>query len=339
MAGNSSLRKANAIKEDEFYTQLSDIECELKHYKKHFKDKIVFCNCDDPYESNFFKYFALNFNYLGLKKLIATCYDGSPIQSKQISLFDVNTVKKPVDKKAYKIEITEVDDYNGDGAVDLSDVEYLIKNKNNVLTMLEGNGDFRSKECVDILQEADIVVTNPPFSIAREYYIPLLNDNNKNFLIVGDLNWITYKGIFPLLKENKMWLGYNSIKEFVKPDGSIKKFGNKLWYTNLDIKKRHEDVLLWKKYNESSYSKFDNYKAINVNKISDIPEDYYDVMAVPITFMNKYNPEQFEIVDALNRYSLLDVQNTNETVRNNHSHTCNIDGKPTYFRIVIRRKV
>lgn len=378
MAGNENLRKANAVKEDEFYTQLSDIENELKHYKKHFKDKIVFCNCDDPYESNFFKYFALNFNYLGLRKLIATCYDGSPIQSEQISLFDVNTVEKQEDKKAYKIEITEVDDYNGDGAIDLSDVEHLIKNKKNVLTMLEENGDFRSDECVEILKEADIVVTNPPFSKFREF-VSMLIKNRKKFLIIGNKNSITYKEIFPLLKNNEIWLGYSAPKEFMTPNGMTKKVsGLCRWFTNLDIQKRHEEILLWKQFNQNDFLMYDNYTSWNVNKVVEIPvDDIFEVdvnidiykrlqetykkdcnvveydkkaglykvriirptIGVPITFLDNYNPEQFEIVDALNRYSLLDVQNTNEMVRKNHSHTCNIDGKPTYFRIIIRRKV
>lgn len=210
MAGNTSLRKADKAKNDEFYTQLADIELELKHYRKHFVGKTIFCNCDDPYESNFFKYFAMNFNYLGLKKLIATCYNGSPVigeQFEQLSIFDILPSEENTPKRfPYKIEITEVIDINGDGAVDLTDVEYLLRNKNNVLSLLDGDGDFRSSECIEILKQADIVVTNPPFSLFREYVAQLF-EYEKKFIIIGNQNAITYKEIFPLLKENKMWLG------------------------------------------------------------------------------------------------------------------------------------
>lgn len=208
---NRNLQKAKDAKKNEFYTQLLDIEKELRHYKQHFKNKVVFCNCDDPYESNFFKYFAMNFNHLGLKKLITTCYAGSHIVSEQISLFEVQPlqIKEKDKKKPYKIEITEVEDYNEDGAIDLIDVEYLIKNRKNTLTLLKGDGDFRSKECIELLKESDIVVTNPPFSLFREY-ISQLMQYDKKFLIIGNLNAVTYKDIFPLLKEDKIWIGYNS---------------------------------------------------------------------------------------------------------------------------------
>ncbi len=201
-----SMDRAKKAKEDEFYTCLSDIENELKHYRKHFQGKSVFCNCDDPYESNFFKYFAMNFNHLGLKKLIATCYVGSPIVCQQLSLFDIEPISNIVKngRQPHKIEITEVPDVNGDGAVDLTDVELLLKNSKNVLTLLDGDGDFRSPECVELLKEADIVVTNPPFSLFREFIAQLV-EYNKKFLVVGNQNAITYKEIFPLLKDNKMW--------------------------------------------------------------------------------------------------------------------------------------
>lgn len=355
MAGNSDLRKANKNKNDEFYTQLADIELELKHYRKHFMGKTVFCNCDDPYESNFFKYFAMNFNYLGLKKLVATCYMGSPVvgeQFEQLSIFDILPSEENTPKRfPYKIEITEVIDINGDGAVDLTDVEYLLRNKNNVLSLLDGNGDFRSPECVEILKQADIVVTNPPFSLFREYVAQLF-EYEKKFIIIGNQNAITYKEIFPLLKDNKMWLGFGfkgGAAHFINKHyvdyatagdhraGMIRVSGV-VWFTNLDIKKRHEELELYKKYNPEEYPRYDNYNAINVKKTADIPEDYYEEMGVPITFLDKYNPDQFEIIDALNRYALLDTQNTNEYVRSVHSHTCNINGVPTYFRIVIRRK-
>ena len=233
---NENLHRAKEAKNDEFYTQLSDVAEELRHYKEHFKGKVVFCNCDDPTSSAFWKYFHLNFEHLGLKKLIATHYDK--------------------EKPTYKMEYEGGDD---------NDIEIGIK------TPLEGNGDFRNQECIDLLKEADIVVTNPPFSIAREDFIPQLFEYKKKFLIIGDLNWATYKIIFPLLKNNEMWMGYSAVKEFLQPDGTIKKFGNKLWFTNLDIKKRHEKLILWKNYTSAEFPRYDNYDAINVDKVSNIP--------------------------------------------------------------------
>ena len=226
------------------------------------------------------------------------------------------------------IEITEVPDLNDDGATDLSDIELLLNDNNNVLTILDGDGDFRSDESVGFLKEADIVVTNPPFSIAREFFIPQLFDYKKDFLIVGDLNWVTYKEIFPLIKNNKMWFGYNYIKEFIQPNNEGKKFGNKLWYTNLDIDKRHEKLILYKKYNPDEYPKYDSYDAININKVSDIPVDYYGVMGVPITILNSYNPDQFEII-GIDRY----VKDNK-----NYGHRFTIGGKEIYARILIKRK-
>ena len=316
MAGNKNLHKAIINKKDEFYTQLVDIELELKHYRKHFKDKTVFCNCDDPYESNFFKYFAMNFNFLGLKKLIATCYSGSPVigeQFEQLSLFDILPSEENTPKKfPYKIEITEVTDINGDGAVDLTDVEYLLRNNKNSLSLLEGNGDFRSTECIEILKEADIIVTNPPFSLFRDYVAQLI-EYDKKFLIIGNQNAITYKEIFPLIKDNKMWLGVSmngSNRYFRVPDdypltektGKIidgKKYAfvkSVVWFTNLETPKRREEIDLYKKYSAEEYPIYDNYDAINVDKVSDIPEDYYGEMGVPVTFLHKYNPNQFEII-------------------------------------------
>lgn len=353
MAGNKSLRQADRAKQDEFYTQLVDIENELRHYKEQLSGKTIFCNCDDPYESNFFKYFAMNFNALGLKKLIATCYDDSPIAYSQLSIFpDIEEKLIPnLSRHAYKIEICEVRDYNQDGAVDLSDVEFLLKNKKNALTLLDGNGDFRSSECIELLKEADIVVTNPPFSLFREYVIQLVS-YDKKFIIIGNQNAITYQDIFHLLKDDKIWLGYKSgAQEFLVPETfnkdnvyinasgqSLAKFGNICWFTNLDTTKRHEDINLYKQYNSADYPVYDNYPAINVDRVVDIPYDYYDPMGVPITFLDKYNPHQFEIIDAINRYSLFDIFATNEMVREQHSHTCNINGKAKYFRIIIRRK-
>jgi len=269
---NTNFHKAKRAKNDEFYTQLVDIEKELRHYKDHFVDKVVFCNCDDPFKSNFFKYFAMNFNHLGLKKLITTSY----VEEGQ----------------AKKIELTVVGDENDDGAVDLADVEILLQEN---ATRLEGNGDFRSEECVKLLKEADIIVTNPPFSLFREY-VAQLAEQDKKFLIIGNMNAITYKEIFALLRSNKMWLGYTNPKEFYKPDGSTQKFGNIKWYTNLEHDKRNENLALYKKYTEKEYQKYDNYDAININKVADIPYDYSDVMGVPITFIGKYNPKQFEVI-------------------------------------------
>lgn len=311
MAGNSSLRAANKAKKDEFYTQLSDIENELNHYSEQLRGKVIFCNCDDPYESNFFRYFALNFNRLGLKKLIATCYDPSPIAYKQLSMFDDGQSIANKNRKAYKIEITEVPDLNNDGAVDLADVETLLKSKNNTLTLLEGNGDFRSEECVQLLKQADIVVTNPPFSLFREYVAQLV-EYDKKFLIIGNQNAITYKEIFHLIKENKLWLGYKmGDMKFTVPDyyearatrfwidengQKWRSMGNVGWFTNLDTTKRHEELILYKRYTPEEYPKYDNYDAIEVSKVSDIPCDYYEYIGVPITFLDKYNPEQFEVI-------------------------------------------
>lgn len=260
MSANANLHKAKDAKNDEFYTQLTDVAKELMHYKAHFKGKIVFCNCDDPTWSAFWKYFHLNFAELGLKKLISTHYDR--------------------EEATYKMEYTGGND---------NDIEVGVK------TPLEGNGDFRNQECLDLLDECDIVVTNPPFSLFREY-VAVLMEHKKKFLIIGNKNAITYKEFFPLLKDDEVWIGCTNIKEFLQPDGSIKKFGNIGWFTNLDVAKRHEKLILWKKYTPEEYPRYDNYDAINVNKVSEIPCDYDGVIGVPITFLDKYNPDQFEII-------------------------------------------
>ena len=307
---NKSLHQAKEAKKDEFYTQLIDIENELRHYREHFRDKIVLCNCDDPYESNFFKYFALNFNALGLRKLIATCYNGSPVQGNEL-MIDFGDLQTDPKKIAYKVEITEVKDENGNGTINLTDVQYLLKNDKNVLSILQ-TGDFRSAECIELLKQADIVCTNPPFSLFREYVAQLI-EYEKKFLIIGNQNAITYKEIFPLIKENKLWLGFKTgdmafkVPQTYEPretrywqDETGQKWrsmGNICWFTNLDHRKRHEDLVLYKKYTPEDYPKYDNYDAINVDKTADIPCDYDGVMGVPITFLDKYNPEQFEIVE------------------------------------------
>lgn len=297
MATNANLRKADATENDEFYTQLNDVSRELSHYKEHFRDKIVLCNCDDPTWSAFWKYFHLNFEVLGLKKLISTHYDR----------------KKPT----YKMEYMGGDD---------NDIEIGEK------TPLEGNGDFRNAECIESLKEADIVVTNEPFSLLREYIAQLIK-YDKKFLIIVNKNAITYKEIFPLLKENKIWLGYNAVHSFLQPDGSTKKFGNIGWFTNLDINKRHEKLILWKHYTPEEYPKYDNYDAINVDKVNQIPCDYDGAMGVPITFLDKYNPEQFEIIDGIGRYSIL----KNEETKANGKYLSMINGKAKYFRILIKK--
>ena len=323
MAGNSNLHDSARNKQDEFYTQLSLIESEMKHYKHHFVGKTILCNCDDPYESNFFKYFAMNFNVLGLKKLITTCYASSPVTGQEFEYYidnggqlsfiaDAdNSPMQETERKPYKVEITEVNDENNDGRIDLSDVEYLMRNKKNTMTLLDGDGDFRSPECVQLLREADFVVTNPPFSLFREY-IALLEEYQKHYIIIGNMNAVTYKEIFPMIAENRLWLGYNSghfwfkvpdSYEVKKTDFKIdengqkwRRMGNICWFTNVDIEKRHENMVLFRNYTPELYPKYDNYDAINVNKTVDIPCDYYGVMGVPITFLDKYNPDQFEIV-------------------------------------------
>ncbi|WP_027407627.1 adenine-specific methyltransferase EcoRI family protein [Anaerovibrio sp. RM50] len=290
---NTALNAAAKAKQDEFYTQLSDIEKEMRYYRKHFKSKTVFCNCDDPFESNFFKFFVLNFNKLGLKKLICTCYAGSPIANQQLSLFDV--IELGEENKPYKAIITTVYDKTGDGMLDMEDIKELFRSGENELTELEGDGDFSSPECLALMDEADIVVTNPPFSLFRKYMATLIS-RKKSFIIIGNQNAAHYKEIFPLLREGKVWLGYNHVKEFIIPDGTIKKFGNVLWYTNLDIKKRHEEMILVKKYCSEDYPKYINYDAIDVNKVANIPYDYPGKMGVPDGFLETYNPSQFEII-------------------------------------------
>ena len=257
---NVNLHRARNIKNDEFYTQLPDISKELLHYENHFNNKTVFCNCDNPYSSAFWEYFHLNFARLGLKKLICVYYNG--------------------DKPSYKTEYLGGND---------GDIRVCIKTK------LLGNGDFRSYESVCLMNESDIIVTNPPFSLAREYILMLMK-YNKLFLIIGDINWITCKEVFPFFKSDKIWFGNHFVKEFMEPDGTVKKFGNKLWFTNLDINKRHNKLSLQKLYVDGQYQHYDNYDAININKVLDIPIDYYGVMGVPITYLNWHNPDEFDIL-------------------------------------------
>lgn len=313
---NKNLNAAKIAKKDEFYTQLTDIERELQHYWPHFRDKVVLCNCDDPYESNFFKYFALRFNQLGLKKLICTCYNGSPVQGNEL-LIQIEGFAGEPKKIAYKVEISEVRDMNGDGAVDLSDVRYLLQNDKNIISTLK-TGDFRDQECIELLKQADIVVTNPPFSLFREY-IGQLMKYEKKFLIIGNKSAVNGKETFPLIKNNKIWVGYTPMNVdllFVVPkeseeeylrngkegsnykiiDGRVYGRSPSIWFTNLDHNKRHEYLDLICQYSPESYIHYENYDAIEVSQVTDIPCNYSGIMGVPVSFLDKYNPDQFEII-------------------------------------------
>jgi len=353
---NADLSAAKLAKKDEFYTQLCDIEAELCHYVDFFRGKTVLCNCDDPYESNFFYYFASRFNDLGLKKLICTCYDGSPIAYTQPDLFGGNTVLPRKKRKAYKITVTEVGDENHDGAVDIADVAYLIKNRKNVLVRLKGNGDFRSPECIELLKEADVVVTNPPFSLFREFVAQLIAFKKK-FLIIGNLNAVHYKECFQLISRNEMWLGasiHSGDREFEVPEdypleaaGSrIDETGRKYirvkgvrWFTNLDFRERHEDLVLVRTFDSAYYPVYDNYNAIEINSTKDIPCDYDGDMGVPDTFLDKYNPDQFELV-GLGAGDLAKQIGVTKNYRGRTDIAFTVNGKHKcpYSRIIIRRR-
>ena len=274
MSLKENLTQAKRVKNDEFYTQLKDIENELKHYKHHFKDKVVYCNCDDPRVSNFFHYFSYNFEHLGLKKLITTCY-----KNQQMDLFSTH------DQESAIALIYEGEKDNG-----------RVPTVENIgVIELQGDGDFRSPEAIEFLKEADIVVTNPPFSLFIPYMNQLMH-YKKKFLVIGNINALTYREIFPLIKNNEVWLGYNSTRFFIKPDGTKYETARTYWYTNLDIKKRHEDFIIYKKFDEDKYNFYDNFDGIDVPYAVDIPKDFDGIMGVPITFLDKYNPEQFEII-------------------------------------------
>lgn len=311
---NSHLSEAKRAKSDEFYTQYSDIQKEIEAYLEYnpdtFKDKIIYCNCDDPYESNFFRYFVLNFKRLGLKRLITTSYKPSPVANTQVGLFGDDATLEPVKGRpkitANKFVINEVGDVNGDGSFTLEDIAIQLKaNKNNEWCPLKEDGDFRSKECIELLKLSDIVITNPPFSLFREYVSQLV-EYGKKFLIIGNQNLITLKEIFPLVKDNKVWFGCRKVKEFNRPDGSTQKFGNVGWLTNLDHGRRHQPLSLMtmsdnKKFNKKlegkqAYEKYDNFDAIEIPFVDAIPRDYDGVMGVPVSFLEKYNPEQFKII-------------------------------------------
>ncbi|WP_294985202.1 adenine-specific methyltransferase EcoRI family protein [uncultured Fibrobacter sp.] len=328
MAKNSQLHNAKNAKKDEFYTQLSDIENELKHYKKHFKGKTVLCNCDDPRVSNFFHYFAYNFEHLGLKRLITTCY-----KNQERDLFSQNDSERA-------IWLEYFGDRNGNRVPDPEEIG---------IHYFEGDGDFRSAECIELLKQADIVVTNPPFSLFREYVAQLV-EYEKKFVIVGHQNAITYKEIFKLIKENQIWLGcgfkggaahFFSKYQDVAVAGDHKegmiRVSGVVWFTNLDLPKRHEEIVLYKKYSEEDYPHYDNYDAIEVNKTELIPEDFNGVMGVPITFLNKYNPEQFEIL-GMESSAGYDPEIVGIPRLKDGDARPAINGKTTYARIFIRRR-
>ena len=324
-SANKNLHSAKNAKKDEFYTQLADIEKEMKHYKEHFKDKVVFCNCDDPRVSNFFHYFSYNFELLGLKKLITTCY-----KNQDIDLFSTHK-----SERAVYLEYTG--DKNGDKVPNPEEIG---------IQYLEGDGDFRSKECIELLKQADIVITNPPFSLFREY-VAQLDEYDKKFVVVGNINAITYKEIFKMIKENKLWLGYDCLRRFKKPDGTMYETARAFWYTNLDIPKRNEDLVLYKSYNKEEYPTYDNYDAINVDNTFHIPFDYEGAMGVPITFLDKYNPEQFEIIGLANDKRTIDdafVQGTEVNLDEQHKKFVgmvlkeNNKLRATYARIIIKNK-
>jgi hypothetical protein len=289
---NKNLNQAKEAKKDEFYTQLEDINNELRHYREHFRGKTVLCNCDDPRVSNFFTYFAYNFEFLGLKRLITTCY-----KSQDVDLFSQN-------KSEQAVYLIYEGDKNGNNTPDVNEIG---------IKPLKGNGDFRSKECIELLKEADIVVTNPPFSLFREYVAQLI-EYDKQFLIIGNVNSATTKEIFPLVKDKKIWMGasiHSGDRKFWVPDNyeldaancGIDETGRKFirvkgvrWFTNLDYRERHDNIILYKQYSEKCYQKYDNFEAINIDKTEEIPSDYDGVMGVPVTFLDKYNPDQFDIL-------------------------------------------
>lgn len=363
---NQTLKEAKRAKKDEFYTCYDDINEELRHYKELFRGKSVLLNCDDPYESNFFKYFCLNFNHLGLKRLTATCYSGSPVTGREyrpqelgLEFADEPQTEAATDdsagqrvcRTAYCAEVNYLKDMNADLREDMLDIEIILREEKNSIRLLHGDerygaGDFRSLECVELLREADIVVTNPPFSLFREY-VALLVKYDKRFLIIGNMNAVTYKEVFPLIQENKMWWGvsiHSGDREFEVPKDyplnasgcRVMEDGRKFirvkgvrWFTNLDFRERHEPLRLGRNYAEADYPRYDNYDAIEVSKTIDIPADYYGVMGVPITFLDKYCPDQFEII-GLDRYTVPKQFLVGGRVA--------INGKACYARILIRRR-
>ncbi len=343
-----AFNKGRADKDDEFYTRYEDIQIELNHYEHFFNGKTVLCNCDDPFESNFCKFFLKNFNYLHLKRLICTSYATSPVVGTMFDLFDdnENIVQKG---NGYVMDISEIPMSNGRGVSD-DDITRLLKSKKRGVKKLKGDGDFGSDECIEYLRQADIVVTNPPFSKFIDYITTLIT-HQKKFLIIGRETAVSYKEVFPLLKDDQIWFGYSHAKEFYRPDGTTKKFGNILWFTNLDVSKRHENIVLYKSYNKDDYPSYENYDGIDVSRVSDIPNDYNGNMGVPVSFMNSYNPQQFEIVGYGKGYlgqSIGIGRVLPEHKRLMRSHTAagdlyyidsNNSPKVPFARIIIRRKI
>lgn len=335
MTGNSKLHAARRNKKDEFYTQREDIENELWHYREHFAGKTVFCNCDNRFESEFTRYFALKFNALGLKRLITVGYAGSPLAGQQLSLDGIDRLPQGSDAKAHVIDMRELKDWTEDGRESIQDVRWLLHNHPKTLRLIDGDGDFRSPESIELLGQADIVVTNPPFSLFNEYLAQLI-EYDKKFLIVGHQNAATHKDIFPLIKNEQMWLGHGfrgGAAHFFSPYEDYAKAGDHkegmvrvsgvVWFTNLDHQKRHEPLLLYKRYNPEEYPHYDNYDAINVDEVKYIPEDWEGAIGVPISYLNKHNPEQFEIVESTAPGSL----------------PLYVNGKKKFGRIIIQRKV
>lgn len=339
--GNSNLHDSRANKADEFYTQLQTIEDELRNYQDFFFSKSVFCNADDPYESNFFKYFCLNFNRLHLKKLVCTCYQGSPFAGTQLSLFG-DEPNEPI-KHAYKIVIDSIRGADGSDTITMDDVKRLLLSEDTKPQLLQGTGDFRSPECIQLLRDCDVVCTNPPFSLMGEY-LPLMVNSGKKFIVLGNINHALYAENFAYFKENKVWLGYHSGHFWFKvPDNYVPKptdfrqdedgtkwrrMGNICWFTNVDIDRRHQPLLLYKHYSPEEFPKYDNFDAIECPKYSDIPVDYDGMIGVPITYLAYHCNDQFEIIGEL-------------------KHGCDsefdlgvptINGKSKYTRIVIRKK-
>ena len=342
---NANLTNAKNAKNDEFYTQFYDIDREMEAYLEYnpnvFEGKTILCPCDDPYESKFFRYFALGFKSLKLKKLIATCYVGSPIANTELSLFADESEENKTTRSPHKIEITD-----NDGVANLYDVKSLLANDRNHLTRLKGNGDFRSKEITELRDEADIIITNPPFSLFREF-LAWITEANKQFLIIGNMNAITYKEVFPLIKENKMWLGVtNGAKTYIKPDNTEQKMGNTCWFTNLDHGRRHEprplmtleDNLRYNKKLKGNYNKYDNYNAIEIPFTDAIPSNYDGIMGVPISFLEKYSPEQFEIVGCdydVKEGKLLNLINPTWNGKLDRGY---VNGQRIYTRLLIKHK-
>jgi hypothetical protein len=368
LTSNSSLSRARNAKQDEFYTQYIDIQKEVEAYLEYnpdtFCDKVIYCNCDDPFESNFFKYFATNFNRLGLKKIITTSYDGSPIASAQLSLFEYSEGNSNRPRpKAIAVILDQVKDEDGDGAANIEDVKLFLERNKAARKALKADGtyaggDFRSAECIEFLKEADIVVTNPPFSLFREYIAQLM-EHEKKFLIIGNMNAVTYKEVFPLMKDNKIWFGTTKVSTFIRADKTEQKFGNITWFTNLDHGRRHEKLplmtmaenLRFSKHKQIKgkpfYDRYDNYDAIEVPFTDAIPSDYDGAMGVPITLLDKYNPEQFEILGITDRgnvwglktreYKIDDIPNANDLNRR-AAIKLGAMYKPTYARLLIRHR-